>query len=252
MNSEEILFITKEVCGKILNWRYKKIIKEIIILFSKNFILIFSLVTNEAMYKNKIRTPPIITIKRIYENHEEFEQKNTVRARFRVIKISEIPIGIGWVKNKIDEEMRISKKILISLKWRIKAKPMTVYKTIVFKLSILSNIFYLEYQFWRLMGEYSYFENMEFIFYIILLGGTLRFISQRKHILISLIRLEFLVISFFLGFNLTIILRIYDIFILLYYLTYTACEGALGLGILIRMVRGYGNDLFSRMGITQC
>jgi len=93
---------------------------------------------------------------------------------------------------------------------------------------------------------------MEFIFYIILLGGTLRLIRQRKHILIRLMSLEYLVVSFFFGINLVIMLRRYDIFILLYYLTYSACEGALGLGILIRMVRGCGNDLFSRIGISQC
>ncbi len=92
----------------------------------------------------------------------------------------------------------------------------------------------------------------KFIFYFILLGGSLRFIRQRKHILISLMSLEFLVLSFFLGIGILIIKDEYNRYILLFYLTYAACEGALGLSIIVSIVRGYGRDLFSLSGFIQC
>jgi len=61
-----------------------------------------------------------------------------------------------------------------------------------------------------------------------------------------------LVLSFFFGLGILIVKRMRDGYILLYYLTYAACEGALGLGIVVSIVRGYGNDLFSRTGFLQC
>jgi len=66
-----------------------------------------------------------------------------------------------------------------------------------------------------------------------------------------LIRLEFLVVSFFLGFIFVMGSGL-NIFVSLVYLTYSACEGALGLRIIVRLVRGRGNDLFSRSGLIQC
>lgn len=39
---------------------------------------------------------------------------------------------------------------------------------------------------------------------------------------------------------------------LLFFLTLAACEGALGLGLLVSVVRSHGSDRFSRFRVLQC
>ena len=43
-----------------------------------------------------------------------------------------------------------------------------------------------------------------------------------------------------------------DCFFLLFFLTLAACEGALGLALLVSIVRSHGNDNFSRFRVLQC
>ena len=80
------------------------------------------------------------------------------------------------------------------------------------------------------------------IFLLIMLRGMLIFSSKRKHILSTLLSLEFIVLGVFILFFTASSTRIY--FYSLIYLTFTACEGALGLSILIRIARTHGGDFF--------
>nr|QXM16931.1 NADH dehydrogenase subunit 4L [Neoneuromus indistinctus]QXM16983.1 NADH dehydrogenase subunit 4L [Neoneuromus latratus] len=93
---------------------------------------------------------------------------------------------------------------------------------------------------------------MDYFFIIMVLSGAWVFVSKRKHLLLMLLSLEFIVISLFMG--LMIILKVYNFenFFSMFYLTFSVCEGALGLGILVSMIRTHGNDYFNSFNIMQC
>nr|UPL65308.1 NADH dehydrogenase subunit 4L [Stenophyella macreta] len=79
----------------------------------------------------------------------------------------------------------------------------------------------------------------------LLLSGLLVFSSSRKHLLINLLSLEYLVLVLFLMMYLYMLLYSMEMYILLLFLVFSVCEGALGLGVLVNMIRSHGNDLLS-------
>nr|APX40040.1 NADH dehydrogenase subunit 4L [Longitarsus nigrofasciatus] len=72
--------------------------------------------------------------------------------------------------------------------------------------------------------------------------GMISFIFNRKHFLLMLLMLEFIVIIMYLNMYLYLSLLNYEFFFSMIFLTMSVCEGALGLSILILMVRMHGND----------
>ena len=87
---------------------------------------------------------------------------------------------------------------------------------------------------------------------IIVFCGVWGFISYNKHMLNSLLRLEFIMLGVFwlIRIQLTLIGR--EIYFSLFFLTLAACGGALGLTILILVVRRHGNDTFSSFNLLEC
>ncbi len=78
-----------------------------------------------------------------------------------------------------------------------------------------------------------------------------RFISKRKHLLATLLRLEGLMLIIFgLFFWFRSIINLSN-FVLIF-LTLTACEGALGLSLLVSLVRTHGGDRFNSLNALQC
>jgi len=68
----------------------------------------------------------------------------------------------------------------------------------------------------------------------------------------SLIRLEFIrIIIFFMLINLYVF-DLMDSYLTIFYLVFRACEGAFGLGVIVFVVRGFGNDIFNSIRIVQC
>nr|QCI09231.1 NADH dehydrogenase subunit 4L [Acanthocoris sp. FS-2019] len=80
-------------------------------------------------------------------------------------------------------------------------------------------------------------------------SGLLVFSSSRKHLLISLFSLEYLVLVIFLSLFLFLVKFEFELFFILIFLSFSVCEGALGLGVLVSMVRSHGNDLLSSMSV---
>lgn len=80
------------------------------------------------------------------------------------------------------------------------------------------------------------------LIYICVYMGILRFILNRKHFLLILLSLEFIIVSLYL--NLYIYLNIfrYEYYFLIIFLVIRVCEGVLGLSLLILIVRVHGND----------
>nr|YP_010446955.1 NADH dehydrogenase subunit 4L [Chyliza bambusae]UTM10320.1 NADH dehydrogenase subunit 4L [Chyliza bambusae] len=87
---------------------------------------------------------------------------------------------------------------------------------------------------------------------VLFISGGLVFVSQRKHLLSMLLSLEYMVLSLF--FLLYIYLNFMDFeqFFSMMFLTFSVCEGALGLSILVSMIRTHGNDYFQSFNILEC
>nr|YP_010373820.1 NADH dehydrogenase subunit 4L [Malcus auriculatus]UPI55347.1 NADH dehydrogenase subunit 4L [Malcus auriculatus] len=81
------------------------------------------------------------------------------------------------------------------------------------------------------------------------ISGILSFCMFRNHILTALFSLEYLVVTVFFVFFLYLLIMGYDLYYILIYLVFSVCEGALGLGILVNMVRMHGNDYLSSFSI---
>nr|ALO70467.1 NADH deshydrogenase subunit 4L [Crataraea suturalis] len=79
--------------------------------------------------------------------------------------------------------------------------------------------------------------------------GLLVFCMKRKHLLLMLLSLEFIILSMY--FNLFIYLSVFsnEYYFSMIFLTMSVCEGALGLSILVSLIRTHGNDYFQTFSI---
>lgn len=83
---------------------------------------------------------------------------------------------------------------------------------------------------------------LTYIFTFIFISGLIVFSSKRKHLLLILLRLEFIVLSLYINIFYYFRINNFDFFFIMIFLTIRVCEGALGLSILIRIIRIHGND----------
>nr|AEP27697.1 NADH dehydrogenase subunit 4L [Rhopalapion longirostre] len=81
-----------------------------------------------------------------------------------------------------------------------------------------------------------------FVVIFMFIAGLVGFSLKRKHMLLMLLSLEFVVVSLFLMMIMSFSLMTYEYFFSMVYLTFSVCEGALGLAMLVLMIRTYGND----------
>nr|YP_010326956.1 NADH dehydrogenase subunit 4L [Chorodna fulgurita]UNP54204.1 NADH dehydrogenase subunit 4L [Chorodna fulgurita] len=79
--------------------------------------------------------------------------------------------------------------------------------------------------------------------------GNLIFISKYKHLLIVLLGLEFMVLSVFFFFLMYLLMLNYEMYMLMVFLVFSVCEGALGLSILVSLIRTHGNDYFKSFNL---
>nr|YP_008081096.1 NADH dehydrogenase subunit 4L [Papilio maackii]AGG19608.1 NADH dehydrogenase subunit 4L [Papilio maackii] len=86
--------------------------------------------------------------------------------------------------------------------------------------------------------------NMWFFILLMFMFGNMIFISKHKHLLIVLLSLEFIVLSIFFMMIMYLSYIEYDMYMLMIFLLFSVCEGALGLAILVSMIRTHGNDYF--------
>uniref|UniRef100_A0AAU7YTK2 NADH-ubiquinone oxidoreductase chain 4L n=1 Tax=Rhopalus qinlinganus TaxID=3151527 RepID=A0AAU7YTK2_9HEMI len=80
-------------------------------------------------------------------------------------------------------------------------------------------------------------------------SGVIVFSSVRKHLLLALFSLEYLVLVLFLFLFIFLVYFGFEMYFILFFLVFTVCEGALGLGVLVNMVRSHGNDLLSSLSV---
>nr|AND97167.1 NADH dehydrogenase subunit 4L [Theopompa sp. FY-2016a] len=93
---------------------------------------------------------------------------------------------------------------------------------------------------------------MLMVFSIMFLSGLWVFSSSRKHLLMTLLSLEFIVLVLFITLYYYVMMMVGELYITMFFLSFAVCEGALGLSILVSMIRTHGNDFFSSFGLLQC
>nr|UBA16594.1 NADH dehydrogenase subunit 4L [Euthalia pratti] len=91
--------------------------------------------------------------------------------------------------------------------------------------------------------------NMSLIIIIMFMVGNMIFVSKHKHLLIVLMSLEFMVLSIFFLLLMYLMMINYNLYMLMVFLVFSVCEGALGLSILVSMIRTHGNDYFQSFNL---
>lgn len=87
---------------------------------------------------------------------------------------------------------------------------------------------------------------------ILVIIGVVVFVSGYKHLLTILLRLEYIVLSLFLILFVFLCINSFQGYFRIVFLTFRVCEGALGLSILVSIIRTHGNDYFQSLNILQC
>nr|QZZ18224.1 NADH dehydrogenase subunit 4L [Hasora schoenherr] len=91
--------------------------------------------------------------------------------------------------------------------------------------------------------------NMWLIIFFLYMIGNMIFVSKHKHLLIMLLSLEFIVLSIYFMLLLYLSFFEFDMYMLMVFLVFSVCEGALGLSILVSMIRTHGNDYFQSFNL---
>nr|YP_009407001.1 NADH dehydrogenase subunit 4L [Typhlopatsa pauliani]ASA39537.1 NADH dehydrogenase subunit 4L [Typhlopatsa pauliani] len=82
--------------------------------------------------------------------------------------------------------------------------------------------------------------------------GVVSFVGVRKHFLSTLLSLEYLMLAIFWLMSGVVGNLGSDLYFVLFFLTLAACEGALGLALLVSVVRTHGSDNFGSFSTLQC
>ncbi|NP_203164.1 NADH dehydrogenase subunit 4L (mitochondrion) [Tribolium castaneum] len=89
----------------------------------------------------------------------------------------------------------------------------------------------------------------KFILTFMFLSGLMMFSLKRKHLLLMLLSLEYVVLSLYLAMFLYLSMLGNEYFFSMIFLTFTVCEGVLGLSILVSLIRSHGNDYFQSFSV---
>nr|YP_010718952.1 NADH dehydrogenase subunit 4L [Nematus trochanteratus]YP_010718965.1 NADH dehydrogenase subunit 4L [Nematus hequensis]WDQ45598.1 NADH dehydrogenase subunit 4L [Nematus trochanteratus]WDQ45611.1 NADH dehydrogenase subunit 4L [Nematus hequensis] len=88
---------------------------------------------------------------------------------------------------------------------------------------------------------YFSYSDLFFIFFFI---GLMSLCFKRFHLLMILLSMEFIVLVLYMLMIFYLNLFEVELFFSMMFLSFSVCEGVLGLSILIKMVRLNGNDYF--------
>nr|YP_009253538.1 NADH dehydrogenase subunit 4L [Pyrgus maculatus]AKJ83282.1 NADH dehydrogenase subunit 4L [Pyrgus maculatus] len=91
--------------------------------------------------------------------------------------------------------------------------------------------------------------NMWLIIFFMYMVGNMIFVSKHKHLLIMLLSLEYIVLSIYMMLMLYLSFIEFDMYMLMVFLVFSVCEGALGISILVSMIRTHGNDYFQSFSL---
>nr|UPX88619.1 NADH dehydrogenase subunit 4L [Pterostichus melanarius] len=87
------------------------------------------------------------------------------------------------------------------------------------------------------------------VFIFMFFTGMLVFSSKRKHLLLMLLSLEFIILSLYMLMFIYLSMFNYEYYFSMLFLTFCVCESVLGLSILVSLIRTHGNDFFFSMNM---
>uniref|UniRef100_A0AAU7YVF3 NADH-ubiquinone oxidoreductase chain 4L n=1 Tax=Sinophasma brevipenne TaxID=3127808 RepID=A0AAU7YVF3_9NEOP len=87
---------------------------------------------------------------------------------------------------------------------------------------------------------------------VMFLCGLLVFSFNYDHFLITLLSLEYIVLSLFWFIFIYMMYSMFDLYFIMLMLTFWVCEAVLGLSLLVSLIRGFGNDYFCSFNLLQC
>nr|WGL39505.1 NADH dehydrogenase subunit 4L [Typhlodessus monteithi] len=85
--------------------------------------------------------------------------------------------------------------------------------------------------------------------FIMFFIGLVVFSSKRKHLLLMLLSMEFMILSLYALMFMFLSFLDYEFYFSMMFLVFCVCESVLGLSILVSMIRTYGNDYFFSMNL---
>nr|YP_009108335.1 NADH dehydrogenase subunit 4L [Tenuibranchiurus glypticus]AIU94546.1 NADH dehydrogenase subunit 4L [Tenuibranchiurus glypticus] len=91
-----------------------------------------------------------------------------------------------------------------------------------------------------------------FVFFMMVMSGLSVYIFKYKHLLNVLLGLEFIMLGVFGGLSVSLSVVSLEVYFVMFFLVMAACEGALGLSLLVSIVRSHGNDYFSSLSVLSC
>nr|AML26110.1 NADH dehydrogenase subunit 4L [Curculionidae sp. BMNH 1274272] len=87
---------------------------------------------------------------------------------------------------------------------------------------------------------------MSFYFYILIsffMASLYIYVSKYKHFLLMLLSLESVVLALYMMLFIYFSQFFYEYFLSMIFLTISVCEGALGLSLLVLLIRTHGSDM---------
>nr|UJG45548.1 NADH dehydrogenase subunit 4L [Agabus paludosus] len=79
--------------------------------------------------------------------------------------------------------------------------------------------------------------------------GLVAFSSKRKHLLLMLLSMEFIILSLYLLMFIYLSMYDFEYYFSMMFLVFCVCESVLGLSILVSLIRTHGNDYFFSMNM---
>nr|QBM08870.1 NADH dehydrogenase subunit 4l [Magicicada cassinii]QBM08883.1 NADH dehydrogenase subunit 4l [Magicicada cassinii] len=94
--------------------------------------------------------------------------------------------------------------------------------------------------------------SLTLLYLIMFMSGIISLCLNRKHIMMSLLSLELMILSLFCMFSAFLSIELNDMYMLMVLLTFSVCEGVVGLSSLINLIRSHGNDQLLSMSLKTC
>nr|AWV83428.1 NADH dehydrogenase subunit 4L [Aleeta curvicosta] len=94
--------------------------------------------------------------------------------------------------------------------------------------------------------------SLTILYMIMFFSGIGSLCLNRKHIMMSLLSLELMILSLFCMFSLFLAMELNDMYMLMILLTFSVCEGVMGLSSLINLIRSHGNDQLLSLSLKTC
>nr|ARB50152.1 NADH dehydrogenase subunit 4L [Perissonemia borneenis] len=77
--------------------------------------------------------------------------------------------------------------------------------------------------------------------------GLIVFFSMRKHLLLTLMGVEFMMVNMYMIMFLNFLSYGCEFYFLIFFLVMLVCEGSLSLSILVSLIRSHGNDMINSL-----